>query len=192
MKEFIRDYIADLKTCLDDLDTDSLEKVKDLLLKAYTDKKQIFICGNGGSATTASHFACDLGKGTTVDFADSSETRFRVVALTDNIATLTAYANDNSYEDIFKEQLVNLIGPGDVVIGISASGNSENVVRALKLAKEKGATSASFVGFSGGKCKDVSDISVYVKNDHYGVVEDMHLVIMHLLSYYLKEEKKKA
>src|SRR3989338_6010962 len=114
--EFIKDYLSNLKTELDSLDLKAIKKVVDILFSAWQNNKQVFIFGNGGSAITASHFACDLGKGTLERVYDRNEKRFRVISLTDNVATITAYSNDLSYDDIFIQQLRNLVQPGDLVI----------------------------------------------------------------------------
>jgi D-sedoheptulose 7-phosphate isomerase len=190
MKEFAKNYLQQVKDCIDALDLSMLEKIKDIIVAASKKGKRIFICGNGGSASTASHFACDLGKGSIKDFNDLKENRIKVLALTDNLATITAYANDNGYETIFKEQLQNLVEEGDVVIGISASGNSPNIVKALEFAKKKKAITVGFVGFLGGKVKEVADHSLHIKNNHYGVVEDLHLIIQHIISYFIKDLRK--
>ena len=125
--EFVKDYMKNLKNELDTLEIQKIVKVVDVLFDAWKDGKQVFIFGNGGSASTASHFACDLGKGTLQRVYDQNEKRFRVMSLTDNVAIMTAFANDLSYEDIFVQQLNNLVNPGDVVIGLTGSGNSPGV-----------------------------------------------------------------
>ncbi|HZA01798.1 MAG TPA: SIS domain-containing protein, partial [Hyphomicrobiaceae bacterium] len=134
--------------------------------------------GNGGSASTATHFACDLSKATIVQ----GRARLRVTSLTDNVALLTAWANDTSYENVFAEQLANLLNPGDVVVAISASGNSPNVIAAIKTAAACGATTVGIVGFSGGSLKEAVDAVVHVPSDSYGVVEDCHLVLEHAIT----------
>ena len=130
--ERIQSYISHLQGVLERLTLDDVRCSIDVIMEAYHAEKQIFVIGNGGSASTASHLACDLGKGTSVP----GKPRFRVISLTDNVATMSAWSNDVSYEDVFVEQLKNLVNPEDVVIGISASGNSENVIRAMRHANE--------------------------------------------------------
>src|SRR3989338_5953288 len=165
--EFIKDYLSNLKTELDSLDLKAIKKVVDILFSAWQNNKQVFIFGNGGSAVTASHFACDLGKGTLAR-AYSDERRFRVISLTDNVSTITAYANDLSFNDIFLQQLKNLVQKGDVIIAITGSGNSINVLKAVGYANKMGATTIGFLGFNGGKLKDMVDHYVLLKSNHYG------------------------
>lgn len=188
-KEFATDYLTNLKKNIDEIDLRDIDKIIGIILNAHNKNKQIFILGNGGSAATSSHFATDLGKGTVKDFSDKSEKRMKVISLTDNIPLITAYGNDLNFDDIFAEQLNNLVCEGDIVIGISASGNSENVIKAIQLATNKKAITIGLCGFSGGKLKKISDYCIYIKNDHYGIVEDVHLTIAHLISYYIKKLK---
>jgi D-sedoheptulose 7-phosphate isomerase len=132
--------------------------------------------GNGGSASLASHFACDLGKGTA--YCNGGK-RFRVLALTDNIPAMTAWANDSSYEDVFSEQLRNFVQPQDIAFAISGSGNSGNVLRALQVAREAAATTIGISGFQGGKMKSLCDICLVVPSDDMQVIEDLHLAMAH-------------
>src|SRR4051812_29454646 len=127
-KEFIESYIAEMKRCLDELDIQKIELAIDMLMTAYKNDRKVFIFGNGGGASTASHMACDLGKGTLQRIYDSSERRLRVISLTDNVALMTAYANDLSFDDMFLQQLRNLVETDDLVIVLSGSGNSKNIV----------------------------------------------------------------
>lgn len=186
--EFVKDYLGTLKKELDTLEPQSILKVVDVLFDAWKNGKQVFIFGNGGSASNASHFACDLGKGTLQRVYDPKERRFRVMSLTDNVAIMTAFANDLSYEDIFVQQLSNLVNSGDVVIGITGSGNSPNVVKAIEFAKDSGATTIAFLGFDGGKVKDIADHYILIKSNHYGRLEDAHLILGHLITYYLRKK----
>lgn len=175
-------YLQDLRACFLELSLDRLEDVLRILLRAQQDGRKVFILGNGGSASTASHMACDLGKGASVP----GKPRLRVISLADNPALLTAWANDASYEVIFEEQLQNLLESGDVVVGISASGNSPNVVRAIEYAKRRGATTIGFSGFGGGRLRELVDTDVTVSSRNYGQVEDLHLVLNHILSQSLR------
>lgn len=186
--EFVKDYLKTLKKELDTLELHKIVKVVDVLFDAWKNGKQVFIFGNGGSASTASHFACDLGKGTLQRVYDQKERRFRVMSLTDNVAMMTAFANDLSYEDIFVQQLSNLVNPGDVVIGLTGSGNSSNVVKAIKFANKNGATTIAFLGFDGGKVKDIVNNHILIKSNHYGRLEDAHLVLGHLITFYLRKK----
>jgi D-sedoheptulose 7-phosphate isomerase len=143
----IQSYIDELKETLNNLSEEVIEQVLDVLHEARLVNQQVFILGNGGSASTASHFVCDLGKNTRVEGAPN----FRVMGLTDNMAMFSALANDEGYESVFAQQLANHVQPGDVVIGISTSGNSKNVVKAIELANEVGAKTIGFTGFDCGK-----------------------------------------
>ncbi len=175
-------YIQDLQHSLAQLPLDLIREVMALLHYARLHDKQVFILGNGGSASTASHFTCDLSKGTIMP----DRPRFRVIALTDNLFLLSSYGNDLGYEHVFAEQLTNLVNPGDVVIAISGSGNSANVLMAVERAREKHATTVGFTGFDGGKLKDMVDIPLVVPNDCMEQVEDLHQMLAHLLCWCLR------
>jgi D-sedoheptulose 7-phosphate isomerase len=153
-----------------------------MLYRAYRNEKQVFTLGNGGSASTASHMAADLAKNTIA----ANMRRFRIMSLTDNAAILTALANDLGYANVFREQLENLIRPGDLLIAISASGKSPNVLNAIRYAQRQCAETASLLGFDGGDAAAMSDVAIIVPSNHYGVVEDVHLVINHILVDYFK------
>jgi len=171
-----------------------LEKIKDsanLILEAFNTSKQVFIMGNGGSAVNASHFACDLAKGTLVRLYDNNEKRFRVTSLTDNVATITAYANDLSYDDIFVQQLRNLAQEDDLIIVLSGSGNSANIIRALQYAKEIKAKTIAILGFNGGEAKNLADCPIVIPSDHYGRIEDIQLTLHHLITSYFYSLKTK-
>jgi D-sedoheptulose 7-phosphate isomerase len=180
--EFIGKYIYDVKCLLENLDREETSKVIVTIMHAYENNRQIFIMGNGGSASTASHFACDLGKGTIVEERE----RFRVMSLNDNMALITAFSNDYGYEHVFSEQLKNLVNENDVVIAISASGNSPNILKGIEYAKEKSAKVIGFTGFSGGKLRELSDICVHIDCNNYGQVEDLHMLLCHLISQNIK------
>ena len=182
MKSFARDYIKDLKCSLDKLDLNSIDRIVNVLWTAYLNDKQVFIIGNGGSASTASHFACDLGKGTIVE----GKKRLRVICLNDNMAIVTALSNDLNYDEVFREQLINLVNSDDVVIAITASGNSPNILKAVECARENGAISIGFIGFDGGQLKPIVDESIIVKSSNYGHIEDVHLILEHMISQSLK------
>lgn len=190
-KNFAEEYFQELNKLLTGLDFKKIEKVTNVLFEAYKKNKQVFILGNGGSASTASHFACDLSKGTLGNVYDDREKRFRAISLTDNMATATAFGNDLSFEDIFYQQLRNLIHKGDVVIGISGSGNSPNVIKAIRYAKKCGAKTIGFLGFkTGGKLEKIVDYEITVQDNHYGRIEDAHLGLAHSISFSLAELKK--
>ena len=170
-------YFACLSQTVRRLPFETIDRVSDLLLDAYENSRMIYVFGNGGSAALASHFACDLGKGT----INSSKKRFRVLALTDNVPLMTAWANDSRYEDIFAEQLTNFIREDDVAFAISGSGNSPNVLNALKFARETKATTIGLAGYSGGSMKELCDICMMVPSENMQIIEDLHLCIAHAL-----------
>lgn len=176
-------YLTDLKYLLDQVPLASVERVLDRLIDASAQQQRVFILGNGGSAATASHFACDLGKGTSV----TAPTRFRVIALTDNVPLLTAWANDVAYDDVFAQQLANLVESGDVVIAISASGKSPNVLRAIEMANSVGATTVGFTGGDGGPLREMVDLPVHIPGGTTEQIEDAHLIIQHLLCTNLRD-----
>jgi len=191
IKEFSKNYFGQVKRAIDELDLEKIQKIAKKIYYVYKNDKQIFIMGNGGSASTASHFACDLGKGTLKNFYDDQEKRFKAISLTDNVATMMAFANDLCFEDIFVQQLKNLVNPGDIVIGISGSGNSANIIKAIEYAKRCGAKTIGFLGFkTGGKLHDLVDYEITVQDEHYGRSEDIHLMLVHLITDYLTELKK--
>ncbi len=156
-----------------------IEQVADELHRAYQQERRVFLFGNGGSAALASHFACDLGKGTTVP--GNHHKRFRVLSLTDNVPLITAWANDTSYEQVFAEQLRTFVQPGDVVFGISGSGSSPNVLLALQVAREWGAFNIGLTGFKGGKMPGLFDLCIIIPSDNMQIIEDFQLSITHAL-----------
>ncbi len=171
-----RQYFEELQRVVARLSHDGIDQIADALYKAYESERVVYTFGNGGSASLASHFACDLGKGTA--YCNGGK-RFRALALTDNLPTLTAWANDSSYEDIFSEQLRNFVHPQDVAFAISGSGNSKNVLNALEVAREAGATTLGISGFEGGQMKSLCDICVVVPSNNMQMIEDMHLAMAH-------------
>jgi len=179
----VRNYLDRLIATLERLPTDAIEHLSQMLYRAYCDGKQVFILGNGGSASTASHMACDLGRNTIAP----NMRRFRVMSLNDNIPLLTALSNDLGYENVFAEQLQNLIRPGDVLIVLSGSGDSTNVVKAMEYARSQSAEVAALLGFGGGRAAAIADLTVLVDSEDYGVIEDAHLVINHVLVEHFRE-----
>jgi D-sedoheptulose 7-phosphate isomerase len=183
IKQFTNGYFTELKKTLDEIPMERVDKIVQMIYKAYRDNKYVFIMGNGGSASTASHFACDLGKGTICE----GKPRFRVMSLNDNMPLITALSNDFGYERVFIEQLMNLVSPDDLVISITGSGNSPNILKAVEYAKKQGAKTIGLIGFGGGKLQEIVDEHITVSNTNYGQVEDIHLILAHALSQYFKE-----
>lgn len=175
-------YLADITQCIGSLSAQSLERAVDLLLEAWRRRARIYVCGNGGSAAIASHFAGDLNKGANV----AGRHRFRAMALVDNVPALMAWSNDDGYETAMAEQLRNFVDAGDLVVGISGSGNSPNVLNALQLARDAGAHTLAFCGFDGGRLLQVSDVAVHVPSHSMEQVEDAFSVICHTLLYALR------
>lgn len=180
--DFADAYLGYLTEMLAKIDRNEIAKFADVLLKARDTGAKIYFIGNGGSAATASHFANDIAIGTR-----SFEKPFRCVSLCDNQAVITAIGNDNGYENIFREQLQVLLQKGDVVVAISASGNSENVMRGVEYAKEVGATTVGLTGFDGGKLRGAVDHPLHMPSvkGEYGPVEDGHMIMDHLVGNYL-------
>ena len=181
-------YLAELRRASEEIDLAELSGITEVLKKAYDNNRSIFIIGNGGSASTATHFACDLGKGAMGSLYDSDKKRFRVCSLTDNCSTMTAIGNDISYEDIFSQQLRNLALAEDVLIALTASGNSPNILRAIDYANSKGLVTIGFLGFDGGKAAEKLPYKIIVRSNNYGVVEDLHLTLEHIICENLKEK----
>lgn len=172
-----RTYFELLSKTIDSLPFESVDRITATLVQAYEHERTILLFGNGGSAALASHIACDLGKGT----VNGTRKRFRVIALTDNVPLITAWANDSKYEDIFAQQLANFAAPGDIAFAISASGNSPNVLQALRVAKDIGSTTIGITGFSGGRMLALCDEYVVVPCDNMQIIEDLHTCIAHSL-----------
>jgi len=181
----VNHYITDLIETLNQLDEIPIQQAIATLHEARLGGQRIFIMGNGGSASTASHFVCDLSKNT----RKSGISDFKVIGLADNMAIFSAYANDEGYENVFAKQLASLVTPGDVVIGISASGNSPNVLNAMAVAKQSKAISIGFTGFDSGKLGGMVDIHLHVPSDCIEHVEDIHLMLEHLITKALKAAK---
>ncbi len=181
----INAYYEKLKENIDKIDRGEINKAMEALKEARDNKHYIFIMGNGGSASTASHFTGDFNKGLSLN----REKRFRFVCLNDNPATVLSLANDVAYEAIFVEQLKNFLSEGDVVMAISGSGNSKNVINAVEYAKERGNTVIGLTGYNGGKLMGLSDIKLHVPVDDMQIVEDLHMVFDHLMMSILYKEQ---
>jgi D-sedoheptulose 7-phosphate isomerase len=177
MKAFIRSYLAEVQRLLGKCDSETLERVFGVLQQARRDGRRIFVAGNGGSAATANHFTCDLGKNT----AHGESERFRIISLCDNIPYLTAYANDTGYSETFFEQAKNLMEPGDVLVVISVSGSSPNIVRVADYFKQRSGIVIAMTGPTGGDVKRYADYHLPVASDSYEQVEDLHVVFAHVI-----------
>jgi len=180
----VENYLASLQQTMNELPKENIVNVIELLESARLDGKQIFIMGNGGSASTATHFVCDLAKNTRRE----GMPHYKAIGLTDNMAIFSAYANDEGYENVFSQQLDNLVMPGDIVIGISASGNSMNVLNAIALAKSRNAITVGFTGFNGGQLLPMVDINIHVNSTIIEHVEDIHLMLEHMIVKAIKEQ----
>jgi D-sedoheptulose 7-phosphate isomerase len=183
MNNPVTDYLNTLHDTLDQLPIPDIETVIDVLYTARMEGRQVFIMGNGGSASTASHFVCDLAKNTRME----GWPHFRVLGLTDNMALFSALANDDGYENVFASQLENLVRAGDIVIGISTSGNSPNVVNAIEFSNEAGAVTVGFTGFDSGRVGGIVDHHIHVPSCNIEQVEDIHLMLEHLIVTVLRE-----
>ena len=181
--EAINRYFTELEQMIRAISLSHLERVLRLLEEAYLDGHRIFIMGNGGSAATASHLALDLAKNTIVPGAP----RLKAISLTDHVPLITAWSNDTAYEHIFAEQLANMIEPGDVVIGISTSGNSPNVINALHLARTFQASTIGLLGAKGGRIKDLVDAYVLAPGQNIEQEEDAHLILAHVIARHMRE-----
>ena len=179
----IKAYLDSAITTIEKVPCEEIASAIAVLTWARMNDKQVFVMGNGGSAATASHFACDLAKGTLAH----DRPRFRVIALTDNMPLFSALANDFGFEHVFSEQLSSLVRGGDVVLAISGSGNSVNVANAVKHAHQAHATTIGLLGFDGGVLKDLVDICILVSNDSYEQVEDLHLMLGHLMCVCIRQ-----
>lgn len=175
-------YLSQLERTLAEISRDDIRSVIRELMQAWRNRKQIFLLGNGGSSATASHMANDLNKLTIVE----GKPRFKAMALADNVPLLTAWANDAAYENIFVEQMLNFLQAGDVVVGISCSGNSANVVKAFEVAKAYGAVTIAFTGNTGGRLKDLADHCIFIPSPHIVHQEDGHMILDHVIATTLK------
>jgi len=181
---FAADYKTALLKALDSVDLDLVAQAIEILREARERGATIFVCGNGGSASTASHFVCDMVKGASF----GRDKRFRIMALTDSLATITAYSNDVGYDCIFAEQLRNFARPGDVLLAISGSGNSPNVVQAAEYANQAGCRTIALTGRDGGKLGRAAQLEIRVAEPHMGRIEDGHMVVCHMLCYRFMEQ----
>lgn len=182
------DYLAGTREVLAKLDTDLIDQIVEEIWRTHRDGHTVYLFGNGGSAALASHIACDLAKGTMAD----GRRRMRAVSLNDNVALMTAWANDSNYSEIFAEQLRDVVEAGDLILAISSSGNSPNVVRGLEVAREAGATCVALSGFKGGRVKDLCDLCLVVPSDSVQHIEDAHLGATHAIFLAIRQRMRSA
>lgn len=173
----ILEYIEAEKRVLDSLDVQSIDEAMQLIQTAYNNEKSIYIFGNGGSSSTASHYQNDFNKG----LSEKLERKFRFVCLNNDLPTIMAIANDIAFDEVFRYQLKGHIQPGDLVIAISGSGNSANIMKAVAYAKQQGNKVIGLCGYSGGKLKEMSDVAVHVNIDNMQLTEDIHMMLDHLM-----------
>jgi len=176
-------YKDELLKAIASIDLEKVGQAIEILARARDEGRRIFVCGNGGSASTASHFATDLVKGASY----GRTARFRILALTDSLPTITAYSNDVGYECIFAEQLKNFAEPGDVVMGISSSGNSPNVLRAVEYGNSIGCRTIALSGREGGRLGPLAQLNIQISHAHTGRIEDLHMVVLHMIGYCFME-----
>ena len=185
-ERFARDYKNALSQALETLDLAKVGQAIQVLREARDQDRGIFVFGNGGSAATASHFVCDMLKGASFN----RQSRFRIMALTESAATLTAYSNDVGYDAVFAEQLKNFARPGDVALAISGSGNSPNVLAAIEYANSAGCSTIALTGRNGGKLGPLAHLEIRVSNPHMGRIEDVHMTVAHMICYYFMEGER--
>ena len=183
MNNWIKEYVSAQKAALDSIPSESVKQIIAVLQTAIAQDRQVFVFGNGGSAANASHFVTDLGKGA----SDKLRKRFRCLSLNDNVSWLTALGNDYAYEEVFVRQLMNFANPGDILLVMSVSGNSPNIVKALEWALANNLDTIALVGRKKGKVGDLAKHSIVIDSEHYGRVEDAHMGICHMLCYAFME-----
>ncbi len=184
INDYFDDYSKELINCLTKTNIKLLKTAKKKLKKKYQSKNNIFVCGNGGSAAIANHFECDHKK----ILSETKKINPRIISLCSNNPLISAISNDISYDYVFSKQLEYLSNSGDTLITISASGNSENIIQAIKFAKKKKMLVISMTGFEGGRSKKLSDINLHVNSKNYGVIENIHHAYMNIISQYIKIE----
>jgi D-sedoheptulose 7-phosphate isomerase len=185
-QHFLSEYKKELIPVIEAIDASAFEKCVSLLLDAYKNDKQVFVVGNGGSAAAANHFVCDFGK----NAVKAPDRRFRMISLSDNIEKITALGNDISFDEVFRQQLINLMNEGDLMIVISASGNSPNLIKACEYAREKHARIMTLAGFEGGKVKAFADASIPIPLESYERIEDIHMILLHMFVCFMKEHQE--
>lgn len=183
---FADQYKAELYKAIELIDSAKVDQAIEWFKEARDNNRHIFTCGNGGSAATASHFATDIVKGASFQ----RDKRFRIMALTDSLSTLTAYSNDVNYDCVFAEQLKNFAEPGDLVLAISGSGNSPNVLRAVEYANQAGCKTIAMTGRDGGKLGPMAHLNIQVPVPHMGRIEDAHMIVCHMIGYYFMDTER--
>src|SRR5687768_14702130 len=183
---FAEQYKSELLQTIDTIDLEKVNHAIEWFKDARAQGRTIFVCGNGGSASTASHFACDMVKGASYN----REPRFRIMALTDSLPTMTAYSNDVSYDCVFCEQLKNFAQPGDLLMAISGSGNSPNVLSATEYANSIGCRTIALTGRDGGKLGPMANLNIQVPVPHMGRIEDAHMIVCHMIGYYFMDTER--
>jgi D-sedoheptulose 7-phosphate isomerase len=183
IEEYAKRYSKELINLISSIPYSDLKKISTILEIAWHNNKKIFLIGNGGSASTASHIACDLSKST----IKSNTPRLKVIALTDSISLITAWANDTSYENIFCEQLQNILEKNDIVIAFSGSGNSPNILKAIRIANEMGGITIGLSGYKGGKLKNIANYNIVINSNNMQQIEDLHLMVGHLIFSFIRD-----
>ena len=182
LKEFLRDYSSEITKGFESINIEEIEKIAKLINNTIKQGHTIFSCGNGGSSAISEHFVCDFLKGASTD----TSIQPIIHSFTSNTPTLTAVANDISYEEVFSFQLQKYASSEDILISISSSGNSPNILKSIETAKDIGMKTISLVGFDGGKAKEISDYCIHIETDNYGIAEDLHQSLMHILAQYIR------
>jgi D-sedoheptulose 7-phosphate isomerase len=183
---FPESYKTELLKAIAAIDLDRVERAIEWFREARAAGRHIFVCGNGGSAATASHFVTDILKGASYNRSN----RFRILALTDSLPTLSAYANDVDYDCVFVEQLNNFAEPGDVVMAISGSGNSRNVLRAVEYGNRAGCRTLALTGRDGGRLGGLAQLNIQIPVEHMGRIEDAHMIVCHMIGYYFMDTER--
>ncbi len=182
-REHIDWYLSQVREVLEDVKHSEIEAVLNVFEQAYANDRTVFVCGNGGSASTASHWVCDFSKGANA----IGKKRLRMICLNDNMPMLTAYGNDLNYDSVFSEPVKTYVRAKDVVVLLTASGNSPNMLFAAKAARDVGAIIVGLIGFGGGKLSSLVDYQITVSSREYGPVEDLHLILNHIISLYMRK-----
>jgi phosphoheptose isomerase len=182
---YVEAYTEEIARSWRTMDSSALDRAAEILVDAYVRRVGVFSCGNGGSASIANHLQCDHLKGV----GNKTDLKPRVISLSNNVELLTAIANDVSYEDVFRFQLQSQSAPGDVLVAISSSGRSANIVRALTWAKDNGLRTIALTGFEGGGAREVAEVAIHFDCTNYGVIEDLHQAVMHALAQYIRQSR---